>query len=338
MNQEETQASIDAALTFGILWLDACRHSQDGKLLVAGPKLFLPAGCSALTREHMAHLNPNAAKWQLLELEARDESLREIDCSDRGNIATRLVHCPEENAAREPFSDSISYIHNLMPEAEAAVLSAAEIAFRLHGLEFARARLAHEPASFRSKQEIVFGIGAEERVLEDKNASEFVNLVLRIGEVRHPEGPRDHPLFRLHSARRLESLVIKDVAAIDEPLDPTDVYSQVPAFSASDRAMIDVLRTTRDGRLAVIELKAEEDIHLPLQGSDYWARVNWHHVRGEFQRYGYFPNRELSREPPLLFLVAQACTCIPRPTPSSITWRLNCSGLCWGSMNGGGQG
>jgi len=37
--------------------------------------------------------------------------------------------------------------------------------------------------------------------------------------------------------------------------------------------MIDVLTVTREGRLAVLELKAAEDIHLPLQGIDYWARV-----------------------------------------------------------------
>jgi hypothetical protein len=30
--------------------------------------------------------------------------------------------------------------------------------------------------------------------------------------------------------------------------------------------MIDVLALTRENRLAVIELKADEDIHLPLQG------------------------------------------------------------------------
>ena len=83
-------------------------------------------------------------------------------------------------------------------------------------------------------------------------------------------------------------------------------YSQVPAFSAADRAMIDVLTTTREGRLAVVELKADEDIHLPLQGLDYWSRVAWHHARGEFQRFGYFPGRELSPERPLLFLVAPA--------------------------------
>jgi hypothetical protein len=70
--------------------------------------------------------------------------------------------------------------------------------------------------------------------------------------------------------------------------------------------MIDVLTTTREGRLAVVELKADEDIHLPLQGLDYWARVAWHHARGEFQRFGYFSGRELTMERPLLFLVAPA--------------------------------
>ena len=100
--------------------------------------------------------------------------------------------------------------------------------------------------------------------------------------------------------------MVEDVAAVDERLDSASLYSQVPAFSASDRAMIDVLTTTREGRLAVVELKADEDIHLPLQGLDYWSRVAWHHARGEFQRFGYFPGRELSAEQPLLFLVAPA--------------------------------
>ena len=97
-----------------------------------------------------------------------------------------------------------------------------------------------------------------------------------------------------------------NVGAVDERLDADRVYSQVPAFSASDRAMIDVLTSTREGRLAVVELKADEDIHLPLQGLDYWSRVAWHHARGEFQRFGYFPGRELTAESPLLFLVAPA--------------------------------
>src|SRR5262249_14907579 len=86
-----------------------------------------------------------------------------------------------------------------------------------------------------------------------------------------------------------------------------------PAFSASDRAMIDVLTATRNGRLTVLELKAEEDIHLPLQGVDYWARVNWHHTRGEFLRFGYFAGLQPQAQPPLLLLVAPALHVHPAP-------------------------
>jgi hypothetical protein len=152
----------------------------------------------------------------------------------------------------------------------------------------------------------VFGVGAEERVLEERNEGELTELAHCLRDTRHPYGQRQHPLWRLRPERWLESLVVGDVSVVEGCLDPSGQYSQVPAFSGSDRAMIDVLTTTRAGRLAVVELKADEDIHLPLQGLDYWSRVEWHHGRGEFLRFGYFEGRELSAEKPLLFLVAPA--------------------------------
>ena len=192
------------------------------------------------------------------------------------------------------------------PFGTSAVLSPAEIAFRWRGLEFARGRMGAESVTFRSKQEIVFGVGAEERVLEERNWALFMQLVTALRDARHPYGTRGHRLYRMHPERWLESLIRNDVNVIDERLETESVYSQVPAFSAADRAMIDVLTLTREARLAVVELKADEDIHLPLQGLDYWARVQWHHTRGEFLKFGYFGGRELSVDSPLLFLVAPA--------------------------------
>ena len=306
VNAQETQASIDAALTFGILWMDVCRQAHAGKVLVEGLNLVVPAESSTLVRERMANLNRAAAKWRLFELDERHDAIVEIDCADRGNVATRLQHAADECAALERFEESIGKMRNLLPNCEVAVLSAAEIAFRWRGLEFARARLGAEPGSFRSVQEIVFGVGAEERVLDQRNESLFRELVAALRDTRHPYGPHQHRLWRLHPERWLESLVVGDVSVVDESLESATTHSQVPAFSASDRAMIDVLATTREGRLAVVELKADEDIHLPLQGLDYWSRVEWHHARGEFKRFGYFAGRELSAEKPLLFLVAPA--------------------------------
>jgi hypothetical protein len=118
----------------------------------------------------------------------------------------------------------------------------------------------------------------------------------------------------MHPERWLESLVCSDVSVIDEHLETESVYSQVPAFSTADRAMIDVLTLTRDDRLAVVELKADEDIHLPLPGLDYWARVQWHHNRGEFLRFGYFEGRELSEAPPCFFWSLPLFMCTQRRT------------------------
>jgi hypothetical protein len=101
VNPHETQAAIDAALTFGIRWLDVCRLVQAGKIVVEGLKLFLPAGTSALTRERMAHLHRDAATWLLYDLEDREDHRKEIEVSDGGNIRTRLVHWTDEGAAGE---------------------------------------------------------------------------------------------------------------------------------------------------------------------------------------------------------------------------------------------
>ena len=306
VNASESQGSIDASLTFGILWLDVCRQASAGRMLVEGLLLFVPSGCSSLVRERMANLNRAAAKWRLFEFDERHDAVAEIDSTDRGNVATRLVHATNEAAAHERFADSIGRIKAIVPASEVVVLSPAEIAFRWRGLEFARASLTAEAVTFRNKQEIRFGVGAEERVLDDRNWTLFLELLTTLRNCRHPYGPRGERLFRMHPERWLESLVMTDVSVIDVRLETESVYSQVPAFSAADRAMIDVLTLTREGRLAVVELKADEDIHLPLQGLDYWARVQWHNGRGEFLKFGYFGGREISQESPLLFMVAPA--------------------------------
>ncbi len=306
VNAQETQGTVDGALTIGLLWLDHCRQQLAGRAVVEGLKLFLPAGGAAVGRARMAHLDRAAARFELFEVSEHEDELRALDTADRGNIATRLVRCADSAAPRERLRESIARVMELAPDAEVSVVDSSEIAFRLRGLEFARARLAPLTGSFRNVEEIVFGVGPYEAVLSDDNVEDFAGFVRTLSQTRRADGPRHHALWRMQPERWLESLVVGNVTGLDSGFDAGAVYSQVPAFAASDRAMIDVLTVTREGRLAVLELKADEDIHLPLQGLDYWARVAWHHERGEFQRFGYFPGRELSPSPPLLLLVAPA--------------------------------
>ena len=76
---------------------------------------------------------------------------------------------------------------------------------------------------------------------------------------------------------------------IDASLLPEPVYGQVPAFAAADRGVLDLLAVDHRGRLAVIELKASEDVHLPLQALDYWMRVQWHVERWRVPGQRLFP-------------------------------------------------
>jgi hypothetical protein len=304
VNKEETQGSIDAALTFGLLWLDSCREHEGGRSVVEGLRLYIPPKSSATIQIRLAHLNHAAAKFQLFEFDERDESSTQIDLADHGNIQTRLVRLPDTSQVRSRFAATINRIMALAPQAETTVISPTELSFRLHGLELARVQLANAPGTFQMAEEIIFGPPGYETRLNTETAPAFAEFVKTVVEARSPNGDRRDPLWRMYPERWLESLVSKNVSALDSRLDPAHIYSQVPAFSASDRAMIDVLTCIREGRLAVLELKSDEDMHLPLQGLDYWARVLWHHGRGEFQQHGYFPGIQLSPEPPLLMLVA----------------------------------
>ncbi len=105
---------------------------------------------------------------------------------------------------------------------------------------------------------------------------------------------------------RLEALVRDQIQVIAADLNPAPVYGQVPALAGLNRGVLDLLAVSNTGRLCVIELKAAEDLQLPVQALDYWLRVAWHAARGEFGALGYFPGVPLRPDPPRLYLVAPA--------------------------------
>src|SRR5258708_6499597 len=106
VNEEETQATVDGILTLGILWLQHCRESGDGRRLYQGLKLIVPRGMALLTLSRMAWLNANVAQWELWEVDQKTEELEQRDAADHGNLTTRLMHAPNEPAAEERFAES----------------------------------------------------------------------------------------------------------------------------------------------------------------------------------------------------------------------------------------
>jgi len=353
VNSAETPTTVDGILTLGVLWLAHCREHSGGRRLYRGLRLILPRGMATLTASRLTWMNADAAQWELWEFDEQTEEMEQRDAADHGNVSTRLVQAPNEPATRERFAEATERVLALVPEEMRAVVerrvrSGSELAFLLHGLEFARVRMGYAGASFNRVQEVTFGAGASETPLTEENAGELRGLVARLfarraaGARRATPDARD-PLYRMQPERWLESVLRRDVTAIDERLDAAHVYTQVPAFAAADRGMLDLLSVDKDGRLAVIELKADDDLHLALQGLDYWVRVRWHHQQnpdrmsglGEFQRHGYFGGVRLAEGAPRLYLVAPALRVHPatevvlRYLSPRVEWELVALGERW---------
>jgi len=141
----------------------------------------------------------------------------------------------------------------------------------------------------------------------DARLRELEELARGVSELRSESAEnRQNPLYRTQPEAWLEAVVRSNLAAIDPSLIPRPVYAQAPTFAAGDRGVLDLLACDRQGRLAIIEIKATADLQLPLQALDYWLRVKWHLDRGEFTAKGYFPGIELRPDPPRLLLVAPA--------------------------------
>ncbi len=421
----ESQAIIDGVLTLGILWLHHCRERGDGRRLYKGLKLVVPRGTALVTLARLPWMNTSAGHWELYELDERTEELVQRDPADQGNVRTRLLHAPDQAAARERFELAIQRVMELVPageehRVEQRLRSTAELAFLLHGLEFARARISLAPGTFTQTLEITAGSGSSQMVLTAATEAEIREYIAELfwrrdakavspGRMLRPAPPRrsigpftgksaharvgfiqgeqeaplhrlelreravaaqGDPLFRAAPERWLESVLRENLAPLTRCLapwpqeggnsrlglfandpdpdtrgnraepaalvypvgrgsragdriiprfDPRYVYTQVPAIAgASDRGMLDLLGVTADGRLAVIELKAADDLQMVLQGLDYWIRVRHHHAQtvdaasgapaglNDLQRHGYFREMELSPLPPRLYLVAPA--------------------------------
>src|ERR1035437_3829688 len=333
VGEAESGAMIDGVLTLGILWLDYCRQHGDGRRHFGGLKVVVPAGAWRTTAERMAWLNHAAADFQLFTLDERSEELTAVDFRDTGNLDARLVHAFSAEGAIERCKDGIARLLALVPPAardriEIRPSSPSEVGLLLHGLEFARVPPTAPANPFARENEIPFGAGANEPPLSEENEPLCRDLFSRLFLSRHGDGAHTDPLFRLQPERWLEARPRGEIAELLPGLRGEMLYSQVPALSTGDRGLLDLLTLDRNGRLAVIELKADEDLHLPLQALDYWIRVralndDRQPVAGSeggrplsaFERQGYFTGVEVSTLPPRLLLAAPALRIHPANEP-----------------------
>jgi hypothetical protein len=330
VSESESGAIIDGILTLGILWLEYCRQHGDGRRHFGGLKVILPAGAWRTTAERMAWLNHAAADFQLFTLDERSEELLPVDFRDTGNLESRLVHAFSAAAAIDRCEAGIARLMALLPDSarervEVRATSATEVGLLLHGLEFARVRHGVGVHSFAREDEATFGAGANETPLTEENEGLCRELCMRLFQSRYPDGVHNDSLFRMQPERWLESRLRLGITELLPGLRGDLMYAQVPALSSGDRGLLDLLTLDRKGRLSVIELKANEDLHLPLQALDYWIRVRALNndrqpvVGGRplsaFERQGYFAGVEVSPLEPRLLLIAPSLRIHPANEP-----------------------
>ncbi|HEY1501005.1 MAG TPA: hypothetical protein VGF88_15615 [Acidobacteriaceae bacterium] len=334
---EEPPAIIDGVLTLGILWLDYCREHANGRRLFHGLRIVVPQGFATTTRARLAWMNTALAQWELYELDSSAE-LTQTAIGNDGNLAIQLPHAFDPQAALERSATAIAHLKSLLGSGLLAATEirprgATEISFSLHGLEYARIRHGLVPGSFMRKDEIFFGAGSSETALDETTEDLFRDLTDRLFHGRHAAAATSDPLFRLQPERWLESVLRRDLSLLDPALGAGPVYSQLFASASASRTLLDLVTVTSQGRLAILELKADDDLHLPLQALDYWIRIRMLHRAGEIARRGYFPGLqrsgvELSPEDPLLTCVAPALHIHPanetvfRAFAPTVPWEL----------------
>jgi len=254
--------------------------------------IFVPEDASRVTADRVRNLH--GARFQVFA-HSLEGGERELDLADYGNFTTKVEPC----ASTMPVP---GWLHPVLEVTgvDSILLPGGGLSLRVRGLEFVRVS-----GGWGSGPRISFGI---DRMLaaSERHASEIVGLAESLADMRRPHGVATDALYRRFPEAWLEAQVRSEIQRVDANLFASPVYGQVPAFAAGDRGLIDLVAADRDGRLAVIELKASADIHLPLQALDYWMRVRWHLERDEFSKAGYFPGVSLRRDPPKLYLVAPA--------------------------------
>lgn len=285
----EDALAPEGVLSFGLIWLDYLRR-REPRLRTEGLEVFVPEAAVAATCHRVRHLNHDVARYGVFVQDPQGHE-DAVDPGDFTNFETRLDLFPDGLTEPEWIS-RVTAIDGVERRAGAD----GSLSLAVRGLEFARSCAG----------EWRFGID-QKHTASAANVAEIEELARGLSRMRAASAAdRQNPLYLRNPEAWLESQVRNSIEQIDANLIRSPVYGQVPHFAGGERGVIDLLAVDRDARLAVIELKAEQDIHLPLQALDYWMRVHWHLGRGEVAGRGYFPQIEVSRRAPRLILVAPA--------------------------------
>jgi hypothetical protein len=307
VSDAESQADVDRVVAAGLVWLAGFNGGREPSLQAKRLWFCVPRGrantvIERLTLTDISHLG---ASVECFEIDEKGEELIAVRPSTQDELLNshpREVRWPGDADECDGWMERILQLAPHLIEVRRRPAHGG-VGYSINGLEFARVVGGEQ-------REVRYGVagahpGESSIPLTESNFDDLTNLVHQISKYRSIDSPdRRHMFYRLREESWLESALRREIRALDASLDDRFVYSQIPAWRADERSVIDLLTIDHEGRLVVIEIKTAEDPQLPLQGSDYWLRVEQARLRGEFEKRGMFAGSELADRSALLYLVA----------------------------------
>ncbi len=311
--------NVDSLFSSALLWFNRIQQRPQRpaieRLLIAVERNVLEAARQrhVLLRDSLRQRielfeirgsSPTVREGSRLHADEAWEHLEPIRPFERKNLwRKRLTRLPP--VIEDETTERVKQIIASAPHAIDVVTARHGQTLRYHGLPFARVRHVMD------RDRIWFGIeGSRRRLLDDYHEQDWVKLFRDLENYRH-ENCRDrhHWLYRAAGEAWLESILRRDISKLDPGLIVAPLHAQFRTSHGGPIGVVgarpvDLLALRHDGRLAVIELKVNEDREHVFQGVDYWRRVEAHRRRSHISTAKLFGEREISDESPLVYLVA----------------------------------
>ncbi len=295
---EESQA--DAFVSSTLVWFQRISEkATDARKL----KLWLVVteSLAEAVAERCALLRDS---WRsVIEIYKIDEARQELLPVPINSLHELLAQAPRfHHPPRQATSELAARLGDLMPEAIDVVRAGHGETLRFRGLAFARVRRV------ACNERAWFGLDRGRRQqLDESSWPELLKLIDKLIEHRRA-GASDnyHALYAAAPEAWLESLLRRSITDLDPGLIISPLHTQLRTSTKTGAGArpVDLVALRQDGRLVVIELKVSEDAAFPLQGADYWRRVETHRRHGNLARSRLFGEKKLAAEPPLVYLVA----------------------------------
>jgi hypothetical protein len=268
VDPEESSAVVDGLMRAAILW-----SSMTGRNAITVVVPALRRAIIVARLESMPRL-ASSFKW----LQWNGDFIEPLDRS----VNLLETHVEERKAASPAIEAAARRVVSLRPDLLRMFPSAngKAISIRLRGIEVCR-------------------LGDGETDAMDEG---LASLIAELDQKRRYSSR--HALARVYEERWLETSLIDQMDRILPSADRRHVYPQVPSFVGQERHTVDLLTITREGRLAVMEVKVGSDPDLPFQSLDYWLAVERHRKAGDFASGGYFEGVDIQDAPAILIVVA----------------------------------